>query len=493
MKKSRSIVGIAVIVSSGVLIAAGSMAHRAIDQLSATSGAVLRAMDLELDYERLLSAILEAETGQRGYLLTSDEAYLDPYKAALRELEQRVNVVADHVKVDDGADQNVQPLRDFVKRKLDELSTTVALNRSNQHDAALAVVRSDEGRTLMENIRSFVAARVLEQQARVSQLQAVEGEALASTVRTSVIVAVLAIALMIVLAYIVRRDSARVRESENRLMITLRSIGDAVIATDDRGIVTMMNPIAEKLTGWTERESRGKPLDDIFHILNEGTRAIVESPVAKVLREGTIVGLANHTVLVQRGGGERPIEDSGAPIRDDAGKTTGVVLVFRDATAEREAKNALKLADKRKDEFLATLAHELRNPLAPIRQAAAVAAHPQITPEQLRWSQSVIERQVAHMARLLDDLLDVSRITRGKLEIRRERVALSSIVDTAVETAKPVIDAGRHQFSVSLPPEALMLDVDPLRIAQVLGNLLTNAAKYTAPGGAIRLAVQRRH
>ena len=109
---------------------------------------------------------------------------------------------------------------------------------------------------------------------------------------------------------------------------------------------------------------------------------------------------------------------------DDAGAITGVVLVFRDATEERAAKNALQLADRKKDEFLATLAHELRNPLAPIRQAAALATHPDTTPEQVRWSHAVIARQTAHMARLLDDLLDVSRITRGRLEVRRARVAL---------------------------------------------------------------------
>ena len=167
------------------------------------------------------------------------------------------------------------------------------------------------------------------------------------------------------------------------------------------------------------------------------------------------------------------------------------MLVFRDATEERAAKNALQLADRRKDEFLATLAHELRNPLAPIRQAAAVAAHEGTTPEQIRWSHSVIERQAAHMARLLDDLLDVSRITRGRLEVRRKRIALRGVVEAAVETARPVIDAGRHALSIDLPGEPLMLDADALRISQVLGNLLTNAAKYSERPGTIRLTAER--
>ncbi len=231
------------------------------------------------------------------------------------------------------------------------------------------------------------------------------------------------------------------RASENRLAITLRSIGDAVIATDERGVVTMANPVAEKLTGWRASAAIGKPLDHVFQIVHEETRAAVESPVTKVLREGTIVGLANHTALIRPDGQETAIEDSGAPILDDAGNTIGVVLVFRDATRERAAEKALLDADRRKDEFLATLAHELRNPLAPIRQAAGTAAHRSATPEQVRWSLGVVQRQVAHMARLLDDLLDVSRITRGRLEVRPVRVALKEIVDSAVEIAQPAVAA----------------------------------------------------
>jgi PAS domain S-box-containing protein len=490
MKKSRSIVGVAVVVSSIVLIAAGVMANRAIEQLSATGEAVVRAKELELDYERLLSAVRDAETGQRGYLLTNDEAYLDPYKIALQVLEERVGTVTTHVAADGGSVEELVPLRNFVQRKLAELARTVELNRAGDHAAAIALVRSDEGKELMDDIRAFVGQEVLRQQARVAGLQEMQHAALSDSFRTSVIVSLLAIALTLLLAYIVRRDSARVRASESRLAITLRSIGDAVIATDQRGVVTMSNPVAEKLTGWPLAEAVGRPLDEIFHILNEDTRAAVESPVTKVLRMGGIVGLANHTVLIRRDSHETAIEDSGAPILDDAGNTTGVVLVFRDATLERATQKALLDADKRKDEFLATLAHELRNPLAPIRQAASAAAHPAATEEQVRWSLAVIQRQAGHMARLLDDLLDVSRITRGRLEVRRERVALKSIVDSAIEIAQPALNAGKHQLSIELPDGALDLDVDSLRIAQVLGNLLTNAAKYTPPEGRIRLTAQ---
>jgi signal transduction histidine kinase len=143
--------------------------------------------------------------------------------------------------------------------------------------------------------------------------------------------------------------------------------------------------------------------------------------------------------------------------------------------------------DQRKDVFLATLAHELRNPLAPIRNAAQVLGSPKLEPKQLQWAQAVIQRQVKHMAWLLDDLLDIARITQGKLELKKQRITLSSVLDSAVETSRPLLDKKKHQFTVSLPSEPVMLNADALRLSQVISNLLTNAAKYTDAGGSISL------
>lgn len=155
----------------------------------------------------------------------------------------------------------------------------------------------------------------------------------------------------------------------------------------------------------------------------------------------------------------------------------------------REANDRLRAADQRKDEFLATLAHELRNPLAPIRAAASIARSPNVTEAQLRWSHDVIERQVQQMALLLDDLLDVSRITQGKLVLRRELVELAAVIDTAVETARPLIETRNHRLTVTLPEEVVNLDADALRLAQVFANILMNAAKYSEPHGRIDLSV----
>lgn len=160
--------------------------------------------------------------------------------------------------------------------------------------------------------------------------------------------------------------------------------------------------------------------------------------------------------------------------------------------AERaRARAELQAADRRKDEFLATLAHELRNPLAPIRQAALLSSAPQATEAQKRWSHGVIERQVQHMALLLDDLLDISRITRGALSLRLEDVQLHAVIDSAVETARPTIEGRQHRLQVELPAQPLRFEGDALRLAQVVANLLTNAAKYTEPGGDLLIRASR--
>ena len=151
------------------------------------------------------------------------------------------------------------------------------------------------------------------------------------------------------------------------------------------------------------------------------------------------------------------------------------------------AEASLRDTDRRKDEFLATLAHELRNPLAPIRQAAMISQAPGATDTQKAWSHEVITRQVRNMSLLLDDLLDISRITRGTLELRIESTLLASVVESAVETARPALEAKRHTLIIELPHVAVPLAVDPLRLSQVLSNLLMNAAKYTDPEGHVRL------
>jgi PAS domain S-box-containing protein len=288
-----------------------------------------------------------------------------------------------------------------------------------------------------------------------------------------------------------QRGEEALRREKARLQATLTGIGDAVIVTDCEGRVTLMNPVAQSLTGWRDG-AEGRRVSEVFRIVNEETREPAENPVDRAIREGTIVGLANHTLLIARDGSERPIDDSAAPIRDPDGRVAGVVMVFRDVSERRRSEQAFLEADRRKDEFLATLAHELRNPLAPIRNAVQILMMKTPVDADLAWCREVIDRQARHMARLLDDLLDVSRITHNKIELRRERIDLSAVVQNAVETTRPMIDERHQQLKVRLPEAPLPIEADPIRLSQVFSNLLNNASKYSEDGGHVGLSCERR-
>jgi PAS domain S-box-containing protein len=186
--------------------------------------------------------------------------------------------------------------------------------------------------------------------------------------------------------------------------------------------------------------------------------------------------------------GKRWVRVTAEPTHDAAGRPDGWVAVVSDVHDHKLAEEALREADRRKDDFLAVLAHELRNPLAPIRNAIAILGKKDQLDPEVAWSREVIDRQVDQLSRLVDDLLDIGRISRGRLALRKERVALERVVDMALETSRPHMNAAGHRLSVIMPSEAAMLDADPARLAQVFGNLLNNAARYTPPEGTISLS-----
>ena len=555
--------------------------------------------------------------------------------------------------------------------------------------------------------------------------------------------------LIIVFGQVARRSNTRANERRELLRVTLLSIGDAVITTDGDARVTFMNAVAERLTGWTMQDALGRPLDDVFRIVNEDTRKPVSNPATTALRQGVVVGLAHHTVLVHRQGGECPIDDSAAPIRDEGGVVSGCVLIFRDVSDQRRVEresarqlltarllasiiessddaiiskslegfiqswnagaerlfgytaaqavgrhisliippdriaeedqiiaslkageriehfeterlradgdrrlvsltispikddagavigaskivrditdrrraeadrekfvtlvesstdfigicdlsgvpffvnragldmvglddleaarrtpvssfffpedqdrvtreflpavlerghgeieirfrhfktgqprwmaykvltlpdasgrpiafatvsqdvterkrledNLRRLAsdlsetDCRKNEFLAMLAHELRNPLAPISNAVRALRLAGRDEEAVQSATGMLERQVGQMARLVDDLLDMSRITRGRIELRKRRTELASVVHQSVEAVRAQYTSMSHELTVTLPPRTVYLDADPARLAQIVGNLLNNACKFTDAGGHVSLSV----
>jgi PAS domain S-box-containing protein len=293
------------------------------------------------------------------------------------------------------------------------------------------------------------------------------------------------------------RAQSQANQQRENLQVTLASIGDAVIVVDVLGKVTFLNHAAELVTRWSFADAISQPLTRVFNIINESTRDTVESPAARALREGTVVGLANHTVLIAKDGHEVSIDDSAAPIRDEAGVVSGVVLVFRDISIkrrlemlEKEQHAAMITTQRRKDEFLAMLAHELRNPIAPIANALQLMAIRTPSPAELTELREIMTRQIDQMRRLIDDLLDISRISRGKFDLQSETIELGTVLRSAIDTSRPLIDAAGHTLSTQIPAGAIYFPGDPIRLAQVVANLLNNAAKYTERGGRILLSAE---
>jgi len=412
-----------------------------------------------------------------------------------------------------------------------------------------------------------------------------------------------------------RRKSVEdlLRKEREMLEVTLRSIGDAVIVTDAAGRITILNRVAERLTGWSIEEVKGEPFERVFRIINERTGRSVEHPVAKVLESGEIVGLANHTVLITRDERRIPIDDSGAPIRRAGGELIGIVVVFRDVTERKRAEQvriwlaaivessddaiasktldgivtswnpgatrlfgyppaeiigksiktiippdlhaeedeilarlrrgertdhyetvrltkdgrridvsvtvspvrdengaivgaskiarditarkrnerSLREADHRKDEFLATLAHELRNPLAPIRTAAELLRRADSLAPDLRAVTAILERQVRHITHLVDELLDLSRITSGHIQLHPETVELTELLAGLIDMHRPAIEAARLRIDLSTPSEPVHVTGDRIRLTQIFSNVLHNAVKYTPSAGRIQIALRR--
>ena len=448
--------------------------------------------------EQVLSTLKDAENGQRGYLLAGERPYLEPYEQAVARFPAQITRLrqltidnppqtAHVLKLEQLAAERLAELRQGLERFQAETDKSRATQLSRQY------LLRGEGKRLMDLVRDEVYGM---QQLERALLTRREAASRANT-RTALASTVVGLGLGLVLTTMVitlvaRNLAARQRAADvlhaerERFRTTLTSIGDAVVVTDAQGRITLLNPVAQALTGWSA-EALGQPLEAVFHIVNETTRKAVENPVSQVIRLGAIVGLANHTVLIAKDGTELAIDDSGAPIRDAHGRIVGVVLVFRDITQRRGSERALEDADRRKDEFLAMLAHELRNPLAPIRNAAHTLALLGTGDDRVRWVSSVIERQVGLMTRLVDDLLDVSRITSGKITLQRATVSMREVLAQAVETARPLAESRGQALEVDVPEDAAWVDGDPARLAQAVGNLLDNAIKYTDDGGRIGL------
>ncbi len=283
-----------------------------------------------------------------------------------------------------------------------------------------------------------------------------------------------------------REAKEALQDSERRLRSIVDNWPSAIFVKDLEGHYLLANRGCERISGEPAERIIGKTDFDYF------AREIAERMRAddqRVLAAGAAV---RYEETVPSEGEDRTLLTVKFPLLDTSGTPYGVCGITTDITDLKRAEEGLREADRRKDEFLAMLAHELRNPLAPVRNAVQVLKLLGPADPNLRRAQEMIQRQVEHLARLVDDLLDVSRITRGKINLHKEPIELAPVIARAVETSRPLVDARRHELTVTLSPEPVLIEGDATRLAQVLSNLLNNAAKYSGEGARILLTAERR-
>ena len=404
---------------------------------------------------------------------------------------------------------DLEIIEKLVRAKADELKETIALRREQGFEAAAARIKLGAGKETMDALRSRLLAVHDQQEAALS----VEGQQIddATRLRTVVFLASALINLcFLVWAYrrirstISEREAAlaeaqaereEVRRQKELLAVTLASIGDCVIVTNPSGRITFMNTVAEALTGWMSAEAIGRPVGEIFRIINEESRAPVESPVDKVLRDGVTVGLANHTLLIRKDGSEVPIDDSGAPIKEEDGKIRGVILVFRDFSEHKETERILReatetaqTANAAKDQFLAMLSHELRTPLTPVLATLNLWETSDDVPAHMKGGVQMLRRSVELEARIIDDLLDLTRIAKGILSFTRETIDVHELIEFLVAMCHSEFHGKELGVSVELNAGKHYLHTDAGRLQQILWNVIRNAAKFTGTGGKVCIA-----
>jgi len=310
------------------------------------------------------------------------------------------------------------------------------------------------------------------------------------------------------------------RQSEELFRLLVEGVTDyAIFLLDPNGIVTTWNLGAERIKGYSVQEiigrhfsifypeesvARGWPEYELkvaaaegrfedygWRVRKDGSQFWANVIITTLYDRGRLLGFSKVTRdLTEKKRTEEELQQERDLLEERVQERTAELTRLEQELRQKVAE--LAAADRRKDEFLATLAHELRNPLAPLRHALQLLQLTDGDPDLRKKARSVMERQLAQMVRLIDDLLDVSRITRNKLQLRKERVELATAIQSALEAVRPLVETAGHEVTVALPAEPVHLDADPTRLTQIFTNLLNNAVKYTEPGGHVRLAAERR-
>ena len=456
---------------------------------------------LLLDAAELLSTLKDAETGQRGFIITGDERYLKPYYDAQNRFPLQLNNLKSALPSAEFA-----RIEELSRLKLEGLEKRLALRQRDGFEAAAAAVRQGIGQQTMDKLRGEIS-NVQEREENALRAETAFSDEVTRARTLVFTVAGLLNFLFILWGYrrikdvisqregaLIEKEAARLEAQRQKdlLAVTLSSIGDCVIVTDSDGRITFMNAVAEKVTGWKFAEAHLRPTAEVFKIVNEFSREPVLSPVAKVMKSGVIVGLANHTLLIRKDGSEVAIDDSGAPIKEADGTLCGAVLVFRDFSEHKaaekklkESKEAAESANKAKDQFLAMLSHELRTPLTPVLATLNLWEASDELPSSMKSDVQMLRRSVELEARIIDDLLDLTRIAKGMLSFSPEDTDVHELLQFLVGICHSELHSKQLRLSMRLNADRHCVYTDVGRLQQILWNVIKNAAKFTENGGTV--------
>jgi PAS domain S-box-containing protein len=448
----------------------------------------------------LFKLMVDEETGLRGFLLTHDSDFLQPYKEASQRLDREFATLFDLIKRTPDQTQRLERLQ-AASRTWQQHARELIAQASSSAPQLESEMR--ERKQEMDNLRSaaddFLSAETAIRASRSFSALRIDNATLYGLVGLAIVLAAL-------LAWQIRRLFGKLAgeynlqldevrrwgnecfSREQWLNTTLRSIGDAVIACDPAGHVVFMNAVAEQLTGWREKEAEGRPLVEIFHILNQRTRAVVENPVEAVRRLGKIVGLANHTILVSKAGTEFNVDDSAAPILDKDGGMTGIVLVFRDVSERYASEHALMRAEKLASagRLAASIAHEVNNPLEGLVNLVYLAR-----------GENDIQQVRRHLTDADRELQRIAHITRQSLGFYREHT-LPTLFRPDVVTREVFefysfrATAARVSLHVNIKTEQKVWG-NPGELRQVISNLVANSLDACRAGSDICVRVHASH
>jgi PAS domain S-box-containing protein len=455
--------------------------------------------NLSSRYRAVLASIVQVESGQRGYVLTRDPEYLFSYNEAKNKLDdelRRAETVGRKLGI---KKSQLDEIRETINEKLNEMGEIIRAENEEFHSEAVDLVKSKESLYTMNHLKEQIDGLISGQDARVVVAQ---GQLRAATNFRTITFGLIILICFVALIYAGRslqqealattlamEETVRQRKA---LEVTLQSIGDGIIVTDSEGKVRFLNPVAERLTGWKTELAQGLTCGEVFKIRDELTGEPIKNPELLVMESGEDFGNGNNTILIRKDGTEVPIDDSGAPIRDESGRFFGVVLVFRDFTHRKDyeqsllhARKAAEEASAAKDKFLASLSHELRTPLTPVVAMLSVWKDDPDFPENYKEGLDVLQRCVNLEARIIDDLLDLTQITQGKLSLHHEVLNIRDLIQKTIQLCSSEIHAKELLLETRLDDSEAFVVGDHARLQQVILNILRNAIKFSEPGGKI--------